>query len=72
MSGWFWRTYQGHRLCALLGHARLGTLTEKGNEHCDCGADHTYRGCIRCRASVDRFALEFLTNALKNFGKEGK
>lgn len=44
----FWHTYWGYRLCSLLGHARLVTQFQEGNEDCDCGADHTYPACSRC------------------------
>lgn len=44
------------RFCALLGHSYAVKLWEGGNENCDCGADHTYQGCIRCGAAMDEEA----------------
>lgn len=49
----FWRTYWGYRLCSLLGHAQPVRLLQEGNEHCDCGADHTYLGCPRCEVALE-------------------
>lgn len=40
----FWDTYYGYLLCRLFGHSRRAILQQKGNEECDCGADHTYVG----------------------------
>jgi hypothetical protein len=40
-------------LCKLLGHKPAVTLFEKDNEECDCGADHTYQGCPRCRENLE-------------------
>jgi hypothetical protein len=54
LADWFWlRTYTGFRVCALLGHATCVLLWQRGNEDCDCGADHTYWGCARCRMACD-------------------
>lgn len=40
------------RLCAMLGHSYPVRTWEGGNENCDCGADHTYQGCVRCGAAM--------------------
>lgn len=53
MPARFWRTYWGYRLCSLLGHARPVRRFQRGNEECDCGADHTCIVCSRCDASVE-------------------
>jgi ribosomal protein L37AE/L43A len=49
----FWHRYMGYVVCDWLGHSYARKLTERGNEDCDCGADHTYLGCVRCRAAFD-------------------
>jgi hypothetical protein len=49
----FWHSYWGYVICKFLGHAKADMLPEKGNEHCDCGARHAYRGCSRCRSAID-------------------
>lgn len=53
MRALFWHRYTGYLVCGWLGHSYVRQLLEKGNEVCDCGADHTYKGCVRCRAAVD-------------------
>lgn len=40
-------------LCGVLGHSYPVRLYEAGNETCDCGADHTYPGCVRCGQASD-------------------
>lgn len=47
----WWTTYWGYLLCNLLGHKEPGTYLEQGSEFCDCGDDHTYVGCSRCRSA---------------------
>jgi len=39
--------------CKLFGHRVPTLLFQKGNEECDCGADHTYFGCSRCRQYLE-------------------
>jgi hypothetical protein len=41
-------------VCGVFGHGRIVRLYEKDNEDCDCGADHTYKGCARCHSAVDQ------------------
>jgi len=53
MKNNYWTTYWGYLLCAFLGHKEGGRFLERGNEFCDCGADHTYYGCTRCRSALD-------------------
>lgn len=48
----FWHSWWGYVLCAALGHSTIERMYQKGNEDCDCGADHTYVGCSRCRVAV--------------------
>lgn len=53
MKNNYWTICWGYLLCALLGHKEGGRFLEKGNELCDCGADHTYYGCVRCHFALD-------------------
>lgn len=49
----FWHGYTGYLLCRALGHSFSARMMQRGSEECDCGANHTYLGCIRCRTAVD-------------------
>lgn len=40
-------------LCRRLGHSYAVRTYERGNENCDCGADHSYPGCVRCGEATD-------------------
>lgn len=40
-------------MCGVFGHSHPVWLYESDNERCDCGADHTYVGCVRCGVAID-------------------
>jgi hypothetical protein len=45
-------------MCKLFFHKEMVLFYEKGNEDCNCGADHTYYGCSRCGQSLEDFIAE--------------